>query len=596
MSEHHATSGTEEVPSQPGKTIHQGSEMMPAWDVGELPTPPTFTLKDWASLLGPGLVMGGAAIGGGEWVTGPLVTAKYGGALLWLATLSIVGQVFYNLEISRYTLYSGEPIFTGKFRVPPGPIFWMCLYLFLDFGSVIPYLAASAASPLAAVLMGHVADINSNEPAIILGWTAQLGSYVITEKRLMFILSYVVFYAAILPLLFGGKVYNSVKAIMTFKVFVVLGYLLFLAFFFSNSNTWMEICGGFFQFGSVPVNTVAVEGEPAKFATENIFINLLQGRPFPAMELSMIGVIAGMAAISGSGGLTNTTVSTYTRDQGWGMGRHVGAIPSLVGGRNIALSHTGMVFQITAESMKKWKGWMNHVLRDQLVVWMPACFVGLGLPAMLSMQFLERGTTVKDNWVAASMTAQGVGNAVAAKWGEVFNTPFFYFTLACGVLVLWPSAITTIDGFLRRWVDVVWVGIPAVRTWETRRIGQLYLGVLITYTLFGSVALSFGEPRTLLTITTTLYNFALGVSCWQTLVLNTTLLPVEIRPGWFKRVGLVFAGCFFFGLGLLTTWIKWNEYLDGVTKNREAQEKKAKTALVIPAEQFLGTCSVHHSL
>ena len=50
-------------------------------------------------------------------------------ALMWLATLSILGQVIYNLEISRYTLYTGEPIFTGKFRTLPGPHFWLFVYL-----------------------------------------------------------------------------------------------------------------------------------------------------------------------------------------------------------------------------------------------------------------------------------------------------------------------------------------------------------------------------------------------------------------------------------------------------------------------------------
>jgi hypothetical protein len=80
--------------------------------------------------------MGGAAIGGGEWLAGPLTTARYGGAILWLCTVSIITQVLYNLEISRYTLYCGEPIFTGKFRLPPGPMFWLVAYLFLDFGSV----------------------------------------------------------------------------------------------------------------------------------------------------------------------------------------------------------------------------------------------------------------------------------------------------------------------------------------------------------------------------------------------------------------------------------------------------------------------------
>ncbi|HID21467.1 MAG TPA: hypothetical protein EYP14_03595 [Planctomycetaceae bacterium] len=100
-------------------------------------------------MIGPGLVLGAASIGGGEWLTGPMVTAKYGGGLLWLATLSIPGQVVYNLEISRYTLYTGEPIFVGKFRTVPGPTFWIVVYLILDFGSIFPYLAAFAATPLA---------------------------------------------------------------------------------------------------------------------------------------------------------------------------------------------------------------------------------------------------------------------------------------------------------------------------------------------------------------------------------------------------------------------------------------------------------------
>ena len=99
-------------------------------------------------------VMGGSAIGGGEWLTGPAVTARYGGAMLWLATLSILGQVVYNLEISRYTLYTGEPIFTGKFRTLPGPRFWLIDLPVLDFGAVFPYLAANAATPLAAVMPG----------------------------------------------------------------------------------------------------------------------------------------------------------------------------------------------------------------------------------------------------------------------------------------------------------------------------------------------------------------------------------------------------------------------------------------------------------
>ena len=90
-------------------------------------------------------------MGGGEWLIGPIITARFGAGLLWLATLALLCQLIYNIEISRYTLYTGEPIFTGKFRTHPGPLFWVWIYVLLDFGMFFPYLAASSATPLVAL-------------------------------------------------------------------------------------------------------------------------------------------------------------------------------------------------------------------------------------------------------------------------------------------------------------------------------------------------------------------------------------------------------------------------------------------------------------
>ncbi len=108
------------------------------------------------ALIGPGLMMAGAAIGGGEWLTGPRNTEQYGGTLMWLAGLSIFFQVIYNLEVIRYAMYSGESIFVGFFRMMPGPKFWTVVYLCIDFFGLWPYLSASAAVPLAAAFLGHV--------------------------------------------------------------------------------------------------------------------------------------------------------------------------------------------------------------------------------------------------------------------------------------------------------------------------------------------------------------------------------------------------------------------------------------------------------
>lgn len=503
---------------------------MPRWETGELVDAPRFSWKNWFALLGPGLLMGGAAIGGGEWLLGPVVTAKYGGALMWLATLSIVAQVFYNIEISRYTLYTGEPIFTGKFRTLPGPHVWLLVYLVLDFGSVFPYLAANAATPLAAVYLGR---IPGNADATLLRG-----------------LGIAVFLLAMIPMIFGGKIYETLKTIMSVKVVLVLGYLMLLAVCFSTWETWREILTGFIQFGSLPVSSDAdVTVAPPRVV--NFFSALARGESLPDFDFTMIATLAAFASIAGSGGLTNVAISNYTRDSGWGMGYHVGAIPSVVGAQHLELSHVGKVFRVTPEAVTRWRRWVKHVVRDQVIVWMPACFLGLALPSMLSIQFLPRGTTAKD-WSAAAMTAGGVSQHVAEATTPWLGTAAWYATILCGFLVLGPSVASTADGVIRRWVDVFWTSSPRMQAMDPKRIRHVFFWAVVAYATFGVVSLSLGKPLQLLKISANIMNFALGFSCWHTLAVNVLLLPRELRPNWLMRIALVLAGFFFIVLATIT--------------------------------------------
>ncbi|HEY2249803.1 MAG TPA: Nramp family divalent metal transporter, partial [Planctomycetaceae bacterium] len=510
---------------------HPGSQQMPRWNVGELPEAPVFKWTTIWTFLGPGLLMGGAAIGGGEWLQGPLTTARFGGGLLWLSTLSILGQVLYNIEISRYTLYSGEPIFTGKFRTLPGPMFWVTLYLMLDFGALFPYLAASAATPL-AMLLGFINDTEDIKThATLLKW-----------------FSTGIFLVSFLPMIFGGKIYNSLKALMTFKLFVVFGFLLVLALGWSHYNTWVEIFSGFFKFGTVPVGETELD---------NVFVALSQGRAqevFSKIDLSTMAMLSALVAISGQGGLSNTPISNYTRDQGWGMGSHVGAIPSLIGGQNIQLSHVGTVFTVNEESLPRWKRWYKHLMRDQLCIWMPACFIGLALPSMLSVEFMEPHTVLSGDqakWAASVMTADKVGERVGGDLGNAFR----FLTLFCGFLVLSTCMASTIDGFVRRWVDVFWTASKKLHELGPGKIRHLYFGVLVGYGLLGFTMLTVvQEPKKLIELAGVIYNFALGFSSWHVAVLNTILLPRELRPHGLIRIGLGLVGFFFSSVGAIALY------------------------------------------
>ncbi len=554
-----ATSDETDVATE-GFPPHPGSKQMPRWDGGELPEAPVFSWWNLTSMLGPGLVMASAAIGGGEWLTGPVVTSRYGGGLLWLAAISILVQVVYNVEISRYTLYTGEPIFTGKFRTLPGPIFWLPIYLLLDCGSFLPYLASSTAVPLSAIWLGELPD--DQNPS---------------HKFLKLVLSCMIYIGVMLPLVFGGKVYDSIKRVMTFKLIFVGGFLVFLALFYSRADTWVEIFSGFFKVGNVPVVGLRdLNGDGVIDAVDsvrdnnidNVFLSMTEGRGWPKIDLAWISFLTAMIAISGNGGLTNTPISTFTREQGWGMGKHVGGIPSIVGGHALELSHVGMVFPINAESLRRWKQWVRHVSREQFWVWMPACFIGLALPSMLSVQFLPKDKPLKDSqkYLAAAMTANGVAETVTGKVDTGLtetadeknmllgvkasqrpwpNYLVWFTTLFCGVLVLGTSMASTADGVLRRWIDVFWTGLPALRQWETKHISKLYFSVLVVYASVGLWMLLFVNSTELLVWSTIIYNYALGFSCVHVIFINKALLPSELQPPKFRVAVLAFGGFYF---------------------------------------------------
>ncbi len=225
---------------------------LPPWEVGTLEPPPHFSGRNWTALIGPGILLAGSSVGAGEWLFGPAVSAQFGGTFLWLATISIVTQAFYNLEVMRYTLYCGEPVFVGFFRMVPGPKFWTAVYLILCIAHIWPFMAANAAVPLTAALLGHLPG----------NGTVSLGFWTISESYLVKLLGYVIFLLAFLPLIFGGKIYNVLERMMAVKLVVVLGFLVSVTvFLISPRNAW-EVATGFFRFGQVALRAETIIAGP----------------------------------------------------------------------------------------------------------------------------------------------------------------------------------------------------------------------------------------------------------------------------------------------------------------------------------------------
>lgn len=477
--------------------------------------------------------MMGIQIGGGEWLFGPEITARYGGGLMWIATVAIVVQVFYNLEAGRYALATGEPIMTGFMRLRPGPFFWMSLVALLNGAALIPGLSTHGAAIIASLVLGHPPGIE--------------------DKALVIGLAYVCLGAVALPVLVGGKVYNALQAVMTVKVIAVLGFCLIIGVTCVDASGWWNVLSGFVKFGQVPV----ADGQGGETLV-NAFGYLWSHGEWPVVALANMAVLGAFAGYAGGGGLSNSTYSNYVRDKGWGMGACVGAIPSAVGGRNVTLSHLGKVFPLTPENLTRWRGWWKTIAVDQLAVWAPGCFMGMALPALLSIGFASYsplGTPgAKLDWAQAVITADGMRHA--PQFLPWLSQMLWVVTLLVGLMVLLPSQMSIVDDFSRRWTDIIWSGSRRVREgMAPSQARNLYYTILSGYVLWTFVAAwlfgTYGTPKLMVLVIANLNNVALGLTSFVLLRANTRLLPPPLRPGWLHRAGLVACGVFYLGLSLL---------------------------------------------
>ena len=537
---------------------------LPAWTTQDLPEPHRVSWRSWRSLIGPGIVMMGIQIGGGEWLFGPEITARFGGGLMWLATIAIVLQVFYNMEVGRYALFCGEPIFTGFLRTRPGPRFWVPFFLLLSLGAIIPGLAFHAASVIASLYLDRPPTGDDRGLVLAIGFGCLVAVFV--------------------PVLFGGKVYNSLQSVMSVKILGVLGFCFVTGLLLVSPAYWWDVFSGFFKFGNAP-SPDAASGEQLV----NVFTYWWNHGELPELGLAEIAVIGAFVGYAGGGGLGNSMYSNYVRDKGWGMGQRVGAIPSAIGGKHIQLSHIGSVFPQTAENLRRWKGWWRVIAVDQIAIWAPGCFVGMALPALLSMQFAQYSPLFappadrpaataaeepgsgqqppeatgesKVEWANAVITADGMRRAPGMP--PRLKGFLWSATLVVGLLVLLPSQMSVVDDVSRRWTDVIWSASSRVRErMAGHQVKYIYYSLFFSYLawcvsslyLFGT----YGTPRLMTLVIANLGNLALGITALHVFWINCRWLPLPLRPRWFSRVGLFACAMFYLGMaGLVFVQKQW---------------------------------------
>jgi hypothetical protein len=326
--------------------------------------------------------------------------------------------------------------------------------------------------------------------------------------------------------------------------------------FWVDPANWWQVFSGFVRFGELPTTNGAGDEVMVNYLT-----NWLRGAELPALALGNIALIGGFAGYAGGGGLGNATYSNFVRDKGWGMGSLVGAIPSAVGGTHVSLSHLGTVFPITDENMRRWRGWWRYVLTDQLLVWTPGCFMGMALPALLSMQFAKYSDLKGKNleWAQALITADGIRHD--PRFGPGLASALWMITLVVGLLVMLPSQMSIIDDFSRRWTDILWSGVSRIRdSLHGNQVRRIYYGILIGYVVWSMICFwafsMYGSPKLMTIVIANLNNVAIGVTSFHLLHINRTLLPLPLRPRWYQQLGLLCCGLFYVGLSLVVFYTK----------------------------------------
>ena len=471
------------------------------WRIADLPPAPRPRGLGWFSAIGPGVIALGVSIGSGEFLLGPAAFVKYGLSLLWIVGVAALLQTLLNVELMRYTMATGEPIFTGFMRTRPHSTFWAWFYAALYF-----------------LQMGWPGWAGAAAGAVFFLFAKRLPGG--AEAGTVYAIGVGMFLLCGLILTFGRRIERTLEYLNWIMVSVIIGGLGVLAILFVPLSTWGAAAAGFAGFD---VKTGSFQLVPA------------------GADFFLLGAFA---AYAGGGGVANLTLSNWARDKGYGMSSIVGFIPAAVGGKKVALAHSGSTFKPDAEALERWRGWWRIVHVDQWGVYFTGAILGMALPALLYVTFVPAGSDIRGLGIAAALA-----EAVATQKGAMFGG----MIAILGVWLLFKTQLDILEAMTRGVTDILWAGSARIRAWRGGDVRVVYYSVLAVISVWGIIALRLTQPIVLLVLSANMAGIVFIISSIHLLYVNTRLLPVALRPPMWRRIALV-ALALFYGF-FLTMWL-----------------------------------------
>ena len=85
-------------------------------------------------------------------------------------------------------------------------------------------------------------------------------------------------------------------------------------------------------------------------------------------------------------------------------------------------------------------------------------------------------------------------------------------------------------------------------------MSYVYYSLLGVFTVWAMIVVNFGDAMSLMTIMGNLAGLVLAVASIQILVVNTRLLPREVRPSIWRQAALVVCCLFYTAFFLVVVW------------------------------------------
>jgi len=435
----------------------------------------------------------GLSIGSGEFLLGPAVFVRHGLTLLWITAVAVILQAIFNMEVMRYTLATGEPVFTGFMRTRPSSTMWALVYATLYFLQVgWPAFAGTAAGAIYFLAVRDLPGPNDRQTIYVIGVAIFLSCFAILSV--------------------GKRIVRTLELLNWVLVGTTLSGFVAMTAFFVPGPTLLR-------------GVVALTG-----------FDLTSGRfeLYPAnADLFLLGALV---AYSGAGGVTNLVLSNWARDKGYGMGAHAGYISGAVGGSRVSLAHTGFTFAESGDAMRRWRGWWRIIRVDQWGIFAIGAVLGMLLPAVIYVTFLPPGTDIQGLGISAAL-AQRVGSEAGARLGGAIAF--------LGAWILFKTQLDNVEGMVRAITDILWTGSARVRAWRNGDVRAVYYSVMGILVLWGIIALRLAQPIVLLKVGANVAGVVLIVASLHLLYVNTRLLPEHVRPPMWRRAALVVMALFY---------------------------------------------------